>query len=430
MKIVGLKVKNFKSFKNLDISLNDFNLVIGSNASGKSNFVSIFKFLHDISATGLDDAISQQGGIEWIRNVNLPATEELEMEIHIEISETFSPLTRRRVDDRGLEIPDICYKFRVKFLKQKDSFEVVEETLESPVRIVKMWKDKKNHKPIEVLDTGNIVLKREKDDSVSRSLHLEKNSLSDADKVFLVDSGQMKSPSVINSRQELVILKGHLSSISSYFLQLFLANIQCFDIDPKSSKKAYSITGKRELESDGSNLSLVLAKMLKNKENKESIQEIIKTLLPFINSFSVEQQDDRSLITYLSETYCHKKPIPASFISDGTINLLSLLVALYTKPVGSPTIVIEEPDKNIHPALISNLIEVLKDISETRMKQTIITTHNPQIVKHVKLENIILISRKGCFSKVSRPIESTEVREFLKEDLGVEDLYMQNLLEW
>ena len=428
MKIVRLKAKNFKSFKNLDVALDDFNLVIGSNASGKSNFVSLFKFLHDIGSTGLDDAISQQGGIEWIRNVNLPASEELEIEMHMKSSVVYHPLTTKQ-DERGLEIPDICYKFRIKFLKQKDSFEVVEENLESPFRIVKMGKNDQKDKPIELLDTGKIVLKRESDDSLTTSLHFEKNILSDKEKIFLASAGQMKLPSVINSRQELVILKGFMASVSSYFLHLFLADIQFFDIDPKSSKKAYSITGKKELEPDGSNLSLVLGRMLKNREKKETLQEIIKTLLPFINGFSVEQQDDRSLITYLSETYCHKKLIPASFISGGTINLLSLLVALYTKPIGSPTILIEEPDKNLHPSLISKLVEVLKDISETRNKQMVITTHNPQIVKHVKLENIILISRKGCYSKVSKPIESAEVKEFLKEDLGVEDLYLQNLLE-
>src|SRR3972149_3752434 len=126
MKIVRLKAKNFKSFKNLDVALDDFNLVIGSNASGKSNFVSLFKFLHDIGSTGLDDAISQQGGIEWIRNVNLPASEELEIEMHMKSSVVYHPLTTKQ-DERGLEIPDICYKFRIKFLKQKDSFEVVEE---------------------------------------------------------------------------------------------------------------------------------------------------------------------------------------------------------------------------------------------------------------------------------------------------------------
>jgi len=58
-----LRVENFKSFKQLDLELGDFNVVIGANASGKSNLVQIFRFLRDIGQHGLENAVSLQGGI-------------------------------------------------------------------------------------------------------------------------------------------------------------------------------------------------------------------------------------------------------------------------------------------------------------------------------------------------------------------------------
>ena len=58
MAIKRIKVSNFKSFKELDLELGNFNVVIGANASGKSNFVQIFKFIRDINDLGLDNAIS------------------------------------------------------------------------------------------------------------------------------------------------------------------------------------------------------------------------------------------------------------------------------------------------------------------------------------------------------------------------------------
>ena len=67
-----IKVRNFKSFKNLDISLNKFNIVIGANASGKSNFAQLFKFFSDIALYGLEDAISRQGGMEYLLNFTSP----------------------------------------------------------------------------------------------------------------------------------------------------------------------------------------------------------------------------------------------------------------------------------------------------------------------------------------------------------------------
>ncbi|KLO21563.1 hypothetical protein X275_08740 [Marinitoga sp. 1197] len=49
MKIKKLKVKNFKSFNELEVELKNFNVLIGANAAGKSNFIHIFEFLRDIA---------------------------------------------------------------------------------------------------------------------------------------------------------------------------------------------------------------------------------------------------------------------------------------------------------------------------------------------------------------------------------------------
>ena len=61
MAITRIKAKNFKSFKELDVELGDLNILIGANASGKSNFVDIFRFLRDIEDSGLGNAISAYG---------------------------------------------------------------------------------------------------------------------------------------------------------------------------------------------------------------------------------------------------------------------------------------------------------------------------------------------------------------------------------
>lgn len=42
-----IEIKNFKSLKDCSIELRDFNVVIGPNASGKTNFVELFKYLRD-----------------------------------------------------------------------------------------------------------------------------------------------------------------------------------------------------------------------------------------------------------------------------------------------------------------------------------------------------------------------------------------------
>ena len=82
MSIKRIEVRNFKSFEELKIDLGKFNVIIGANASGKSNFVHIFEFLRDITSSGLDNAISMQGGVEYLRNMNIGASEPLFININ------------------------------------------------------------------------------------------------------------------------------------------------------------------------------------------------------------------------------------------------------------------------------------------------------------------------------------------------------------
>ena len=85
MSLENIKVQNFKSFKNLDVSLDEFNVIIGANASGKSNFAQAFSFLRDIVTHGLDSAISLQGGLKYLRSFaspDAPVTYEITFNIN------------------------------------------------------------------------------------------------------------------------------------------------------------------------------------------------------------------------------------------------------------------------------------------------------------------------------------------------------------
>jgi len=101
--------------------------------------------------------------------------------------------------------------------------------------------------------------------------------------------------------------------------------------------------------------------------------------------------------------------------------IIALIIALYFD--SKPIIIIEEPVRNIHPYLISRLVNMMKEVSEE--KQIIITIHNPEVIKHEGLENIFLVSRnKEGFSTISKPSEKEEVEIFLENELGIEELYV------
>ena len=66
MKIEKIEVENFKCFDHIKLELNNFNVIIGKNASGKSNIINIIKFIKDMLINGIDEAIDLQGGINYL----------------------------------------------------------------------------------------------------------------------------------------------------------------------------------------------------------------------------------------------------------------------------------------------------------------------------------------------------------------------------
>jgi predicted ATPase len=201
--------------------------------------------------------------------------------------------------------------------------------------------------------------------------------------------------------------------------------MKVYDFDPKLLKKAVPIMGKTELEKDGSNIAIVVKNIIEDPGKKVIFENLIKDVLPFVDDVAVEKFMDMSLFLKMREVYSRGIYLPGSMISDGTINILALIIALYFEE--RPVTIIEEPERNIHPYLISRVVAMLKEASTK--KQIIVTTHNPELVKHVELDDILLISRdRSGFSEIMRPANRLEIRTFLDNEIGIEDLFVQNLL--
>ena len=83
MAIRRLKVSNFRSFNELDIELGDFNVLIGANASGKSNFIEVLRFLRD-NTSGLSNALSLQGGSGYVQNLQIGSSKPLSIDVTTE----------------------------------------------------------------------------------------------------------------------------------------------------------------------------------------------------------------------------------------------------------------------------------------------------------------------------------------------------------
>ena len=418
MSIKRIEVKNFKSFKELKINLGKFNVIIGANASGKSNFVHIFEFLRDITISGLDNAVSLQGGVKYLRNMNIGASEPLS--IKVVFDQEFTWLVRQtKASLIGIKTYETTYEFALGFNKSGSGFRIVKDELIQKCKFFRLERKERKIEEKEILGEGEIIVSRG-NGRVKPDLNIPPKVPLKKEDIFPPFLREEKLP------KHTLLLETPYFFISP--LEDIFSETSIYDFDPKLPKKATPITGKAELEEDGNNLSIILKNITENREKRRKLFNLVKDLLPFVEDVDVEKFADKSLLFKLKESYFKTQYLPASLISDGTINMTALIVALYFEK--KPFVIIEEPERNIHPSLISKVVEMMRDASQTQEKQIVVTTHNPEFVKYAGLENILLVSRnEDGFSTISRPADKEEVKIFLKNDIGIEELYIQNLLE-
>ncbi|MEI6293427.1 MAG: AAA family ATPase [Methanomicrobiales archaeon] len=413
MPITCISVTNFKSFREMSFHPASFSILIGSNASGKSNLIQVFIFLRDIAKYGISNAISLQGGVDYLRNTVIGPAEELSFKIEYTLEEKKREVIGvREHAPIYFEPSQLRYEFSIRFTDTQAGYEVSRDQLEITGDYFGPTS------PGQKIGPGCLKLSLVEGE-IRYDLFPPAGFVIHDEDLFphLFQTKEKQGPHLIAN------IPMNVPGIPP--LEWIFRGIKIYDFDPRLLKKAAPMLGKTELEKDGSNLAIVVKGICEDPERKNAFLNLVRDMLPFVDDIAVEKFLDMSLFMKVKEVYSVNKYIPASMVSDGTINIAALIVALFFEE--RPVTIIEEPERNIHPALISKLVAMLKDASQ--WKQIIVTTHNPEMVKHVNIEDITLITRdKEGFSHLSRPVDKQEVRTFLEHEIGIDELFIQDLL--
>lgn len=409
MKIKRIKAENFKSYKKVDVDLNNLNFIIGGNASGKSNYVNILKFFNDIIYYGLDDAILLQGGIKYLFNSNSRKNSSILLYFEIDLEEEEKSIFGIFPSEKNLYLPNLLkYMLKIKPNEKGEGYKINNEKIEIKFEQLKKDKDK-----VYVIDDFILNVNKDSNGKIIDNFN-KKNS---NDEFF-----------TLNYIERFIKRGGNLLynffSAFGIFYQ-YDSKIKIYNFDVNLLKSPSSIVARSELEENGSNLVNIIQQLLKNKSKKEKLNKLIKMILPFIDDIKIENNVNKSVFFKVKESY-NKKEFPSYMLSDGTVNILAVIIALYFQD-DNDIIVLEEPERNIHPKLLSTLVNILSDVSQK--KQIFVTTHNPFIVKEANLEDVILVSRdNNGISEISKPLEDTRIKKFLENDLGIEDLFVDGIL--
>lgn len=351
-----LILKNWKSYRYAELFIDPLTVLIGTNASGKSNAIDGLEFLNrtalgkEIQAAllGNETLSSIRGGVEWAA---FKPESQFTLEVLVQSSN---------------ERVDYFYSITV---ETKPRVQLLSESL---VRITKRPKTDKNPHKISLFQTD--ISSPDSPSIVARLYNTKKGKPKEV----------RRSNSILSQLTGLASISQEITEGISTVSQV-LQNI--FILDPIPSKmRSYSPLSDRIL-SDASNIAGILA-ALEEPEKSKVETEITKyiTDLPERDIQKVWAEPvgkfNSDAMLYCQEMWVqNRKPtlIDARGMSDGTLRFLAILTTLLTRTENSQ-VVIEEVDNGLHPSRSELLIKMLREIGKLRQVDILITTHNPALL--------------------------------------------------
>lgn len=386
MKIESITIENYKVFKKATIKdLPRMAVFLGPNGSGKSTFFDIFGFLGDCLQNNVNIAINRRGGYHELISRNTSLNENIMFEIKFR-----NPISN---DDRP---PLVTYILEIGFEPESGKSYIQKEILK--------YRRGQYGKPWHFLDfskgEGSAIANEDKYDSKESQEIREYQKVASPDIMAIKGLGQFEKYKVISAFRNLLE-------------RWYVSN---FKIEYGRNLSETGIS--EHLSITGHNLAQVTKYMYDyHKEIFDSLLEKLPRRIPGINKVEAkETEDGMILLKFQDESF--KNPFLSKFVSDGTIKMFAYLILLHD-PNPHPLLCIEEPENFLHPDLLLQLCEEIREYSE-RGGQVLVSSHSPDFVNGLKIDELyFLIKNKGF----------TEIKS-AKEDEVVKKLAEDNQLGW
>ncbi|MEM9596365.1 MAG: AAA family ATPase [Acidobacteriota bacterium] len=358
--ISSIQIKGFKSYRDASLSLAPLTLLIGANASGKSNAIEAIRFLSWLaSGRRLDDIMGDvQGGDQLIRGT---------------VATLAAP--GKGTFGLGLRTEERTWnRFSIRISVSDDGLRIVDERIDDPQEAVPLYSV---DAPADVY--GHDI--KVQYNNFARGGVKPKIACTDQQAVFT----QLATPARFG--------KGHTRAqkeIPATVEQLRrdLERILFLDPSPRRMRQ-YSFKSERRLKGDGANLSSVLFDLCRGQDRKAEILEFIRDLpeqeirdIDFIETARAE------VMVQLEESFGGSaRTWDAPNLSDGTLRVLAVAAALLSSEQGS-LVIIEELDNGVHPSRADALLRNISRVAEQRRLRVLLTTHNPALLDAVPDEAI------------------------------------------
>jgi predicted ATPase len=386
MHISQLAIQNYKSLRSVRIAPQQLSVLVGANASGKTNFADCLHFISEVYRHGLDVAVARKGGYENIAFRKMRRSKgAISIELTVELSGGDLLGSRARRARSGVGRVQVQHAFALvaRGYAISAEYEVTSEQViishaegENWKQLAKIRRDKDG---IVVGEYDVPTLAEREDLKNSRYGHLF-----DFEELrFLIDR---KYP--VSSSELFVVSVGRFVPILRAFSQA-VGGLRVYQISPTKSREFGVPTPRPELDRFGENLPSVIDVMQKQHERDwAKVIGAMQNILPSLTSIEVDYTSSRTLGLFFREEGIGR-PWSVAEVSDGTIQTLALLVAIYNPT--STALVIEEPENSVHPWIIRHVIDACRNADNT--KQIVLTTHSPIVINAVRPEEVWVVWR-------------------------------------
>ena len=385
------------------MELDPLTVLVGPNASGKSNLLDILGFLSDAARDGLETAITRRGGIDSIGRRS-PGGRVLgpEIGLHYRLPEgalQYSvSLTRRRSGEYRVKREYARFEpaelnvdpFEIQFTDRRLTKPNLKSTLKNE------GKSRPTEESSHLANASNTV-NRLLQELGDQSLHLISAVLPRVT-LWLV-TPQVQSGSLADS-------PGFRIHTALRNIRENLSNIAIYHLFPNSLRDPQKVADSYPLATGGENLASALRDITQKKSRfLPELKEALAFAVPGVRDIRVVQAGSY----YVVELKHEREDGGGSGIwfdlsheSDGTIRLLAMLTALFQDPAPS-LIGLEEPELAIHPGAMAVLADTMKEAS--LRGQVLIATHSPDLINLLPIESIRAVTAEGGSTIVGKVAE-------------------------
>lgn len=343
-------LRNFRSYREATLQFGPVTLLVGANASGKSNAIEGLQMLSWLArGQRLEDVFrAVQDAETSIRGVPTNLARDGE--------ELFSFACKIKTNDwnvLSVEIKQLAGELRI----QKESIRNITGN-------VPLYSVTSGYKGGGVAVAYN---------NFARGRNKPEIACTDQQAVFT----QLLTPARFNA--------GHKKSqetIPKVCKEFMISLRSILFLDPMPRRmRSPSFADDKKLRGDGSNLSSTLFSLCENVDNKNAVLDFVRDVPEqHITDVRFLKGPRNDVLVQLEETFGVEKRVrDASLLSDGTLRVLAMAAALLSAPEFA-TVIMEEIDNGIHPSRAYGLLKNVQKVAEARKLAVLITSHNPALL--------------------------------------------------